>query len=130
MESYTSFYFNINTYKTSSLECYLASLWRNFITFRNEIHKSLYLITTIFSFLSCDFLAHIDQPLDTFSMGFLHVRSWLISNFCNIQIIILAILFFYFFQPTPQRPMTSDFEGFSIPDFMHYIYFQIGRAHV
>jgi len=22
-----------------------------------------------------------------------------------------------------QRPMTSDFEGFSIPDFIHYIYF-------
>ena len=23
------------------------------------------------------------------------------------------------------RPMTSDFEGFSIPDFIHYIYFLI-----
>ena len=29
-----------------------------------------------------------------------------------------------FFIP-PQRPMTSDFEGFSIPDFIHYIYFPI-----
>ena len=25
----------------------------------------------------------------------------------------------------PQRPMTSDLEGFSIPDFIHYIYFPI-----
>jgi len=25
----------------------------------------------------------------------------------------------------PQRPMTSDFEGFSIPDFIHYICFPI-----
>ena len=25
----------------------------------------------------------------------------------------------------PQRSMTSDFEGFSIPDFTHYIYFPI-----
>ena len=25
----------------------------------------------------------------------------------------------------PQRPMTSDFEGFSIPDCIHYIYFPI-----
>ena len=25
---------------------------------------------------------------------------------------------------SPQRPMTSDFEGFSIPDFSHYIYFE------
>ena len=27
------------------------------------------------------------------------------------------------FSSPPQRPMTSDFEGFSIPDFIHYIYF-------
>ena len=25
----------------------------------------------------------------------------------------------------PQQPMTSDFKGFSIPDFIHYIYFPI-----
>ena len=28
-----------------------------------------------------------------------------------------------FFLSPPQRPMTSDFEGFPIPDFIHYIYF-------
>ena len=28
-----------------------------------------------------------------------------------------------FFSSPPQRSMTSDFEGFSIPDFIHYIYF-------
>ena len=27
------------------------------------------------------------------------------------------------FSSPPQRPMTSDFVGFSIPDFIHYIYF-------
>ena len=27
------------------------------------------------------------------------------------------------FSSPPQRPMTSEFEGFSIPDFIHYIYF-------
>ena len=27
------------------------------------------------------------------------------------------------FPSPPQRPMTSDFEGFSIPDIIHYIYF-------
>ena len=31
---------------------------------------------------------------------------------------------FCFFIP-PQRPMTPDLEGFSIPDFIHYIYFPI-----
>ena len=30
-----------------------------------------------------------------------------------------------FFSSPPQRPMTSGFEGFSIPDFIHYIYFPI-----
>ena len=29
------------------------------------------------------------------------------------------------FSSPPQRPMTSDFEGFSIPDVIHYIYFPI-----
>ena len=29
------------------------------------------------------------------------------------------------FSSPPQRPMTSDFEGFSIPDLIHYIYFPI-----
>ena len=29
------------------------------------------------------------------------------------------------FSSPAQRPMTSDFEGFSIPDFIHYIYFPI-----
>jgi len=29
------------------------------------------------------------------------------------------------FSSPPQRPMTSDFEGFSIPDFILYIYFLI-----
>ena len=30
-----------------------------------------------------------------------------------------------FFSSPPQRRMTSDFEGFSIPNFIHYIYFPI-----
>ena len=29
------------------------------------------------------------------------------------------------FSSPPQRPMTSDFEGFAIPYFIHYIYFPI-----
>jgi len=29
------------------------------------------------------------------------------------------------FSSPPQRPMTADFEGFSIPGFIHYIFFLI-----
>ena len=50
---------------------------------------------------------------------------------------LLVFLFFYFlafdflsvlrghlvFSSPPQRPMTSDFEGFSIPDVIHFIFF-------
>ena len=32
---------------------------------------------------------------------------------------------FGFFPSPPQRPMTSDFEGFSISDVIHFIYFPI-----
>ena len=31
----------------------------------------------------------------------------------------------FVFSSPPQRPMTSDFKGFSIPDFIHYIYFPL-----
>ena len=49
----------------------------------------------------------------------------------DILLFILAFDFCRFcrvirvFSSPPQRPMTSDFEGFSIPDFIHYIYFPI-----
>ena len=40
-------------------------------------------------------------------------------DFCRLCVVIR------FFPSPPQRPMTSDFEGFSIPDFIHYIYCSI-----
>ena len=41
--------------------------------------------------------------------------------FCvRLLLLLRGHLFFH-----PQQPMTSDFEGFSIPDFIHYIYFPI-----
>ena len=39
---------------------------------------------------------------------------FLAIDFCRFCVVI-----------PPQRPMTSDFEGFSIPDCIHYIYFPI-----
>ena len=38
---------------------------------------------------------------------------------------LLSVLRGHSFSSQPQRPMTSDFEGFSIPDFVNYIYFPI-----
>ena len=41
---------------------------------------------------------------------------FLAFKFCRFCVVIR------FFSSPPQRPMNSDFEGFSIPDFIHYIY--------
>ena len=44
----------------------------------------------------------------------------------KISVRLLSVLRGHsFFSSPPQRPMTSDFEGFSIPDFIHYIYFPV-----
>ena len=42
----------------------------------------------------------------------------------SLTVIFWTFLAFDFSSP-PQRPMTSDFEGFSISEFIHYIYFPI-----
>ena len=47
------------------------------------------------------------------------VFFFLALDFCRFCVVIV------FFPSPPQQPMTSDFEGFSIPDFIHYIYFPI-----
>ena len=44
---------------------------------------------------------------------------FLAFDFCRFCVVIR------FCSSPPQRPMTSDFEEFSIPDFIHYIYFYI-----
>ena len=46
------------------------------------------------------------------------------KNFFSVRLLSVLRGHSVFSSP-PQRPMTSDFEGFSIPDFIHYIYFPI-----
>ena len=51
---------------------------------------------------------------------------WIISAsfFVFFSVRLLSVLRGHsVFSPPPQQPMTSDFEGFSIPDVIHYIYF-------
>ena len=52
--------------------------------------------------------------------------SNLVSCYIYLELFFLAFcVVIWFFTSPPQRPMTSDWEGFSIPDFIHYIYFPI-----
>ena len=53
-------------------------------------------------------------------------------NFVNCFSVLMSFLETYVgsawsfvFSSSPQRTITSDFKGFSIPDFIHYIYFPI-----
>ena len=51
---------------------------------------------------------------------------FLLFYFFKISVRLLSVLRGHsVFSSPPQRPMTSDFEGFSIPHFIHYIYFPI-----
>ena len=44
--------------------------------------------------------------------------------FCFFSVRLQSVLCGHLvFSSPPQRPMTSDFKGFSIPDFIHYIFF-------
>ena len=50
----------------------------------------------------------------------------LADDFIYFSVRLLSVLRGHsVFSSPPQRPMTSDFEGFSIPDFIHYIDFPI-----
>ena len=62
--------------------------------------------------------------------------SWPTRLYIDLQLMRLCFFFFSarllsvlrghsVFSSPPQRPMTSDFKGFSIPEFTHCIYFPI-----
>ena len=69
----------------------------------------------------------------------LSTEPWVSFTACLERVLYIHFLFinfYYFLRSTfvgsawsfvfsspPQRPMTSDLEGFSIPDFIHYIIF-------
>ena len=64
---------------------------------------------------------HWLQGFGTLNCKWCYFSFFLAFDFCRFCVVIR------FFSSPPQRPMTSDFEGFSIPDCIHYIYFPIFR---
>ena len=60
-----------------------------------------------------EFLKHVGITYKHSLVGFFSVR------------IVSVLRGHSVFPSPPQRPMASDFEGFSIPDFIHYIYLPI-----
>ena len=56
-----------------------------------------------------------------------HFRTFFIDFF---SVRLLSVLRGHSVFPSPpQLPMTSDFEGFSIPDFIHYILFYLNSSY-
>jgi len=79
-------------------------------TEQNLFHKLVYRLKNII------YIHYITRDSKKERRQFLEKEDFFIYFF-------LAFDFCRFFSTPPQRPMTSDFEGFSIPDFIHNIYF-------
>ena len=58
-------------------------------------------------------------------VDFLHSSCYIKKGIFYCSTFVGSAWSFVFFSSPPQRSMTSDFEGFSIPDFIHYLYFPI-----
>jgi len=55
--------------------------------------------------------------------------KYVLIYFFNVR--LLSVLRGHsFFSSTPQRPMTSDFDGFSFPNFIHYHDFTIKLIYI
>ena len=75
--------------------------------------------------------------MDTVCFTQMYKKNCLSSQFSFLYSFLLFFKYFFSGWPLsvlrghsgcsspPQQPMTSDFEGFSIPEFIHYIYFPI-----
>ena len=88
-----------------------------------------HVVTKSYRWLSsgyCGFLSHeenSDANIDATSMFYNVFR---IVFFVFFSVRLLSVLRGHSFcSSPPQLPMTSDIEGFSIPNFIHYIYFLI-----
>ena len=67
-----------------------------------------------------------DFEWHSFSTDIEHLQLIFFYFFYFFSVRLLSVLRGHsFFSSSPQRPMTSDFEGLSIPDFIHYIYLPI-----
>ena len=70
-------------------------------------------------------MARVNKELWTDTeFSFKHNLSLIELIFFSVRLLSVLRSHSVFSSP-PQRTMTSDFEGFSIPDFIHYIYFPI-----
>ena len=84
----------------------------------NDAEQSM---TVLFDrFKRINVIANLTWPSTKRSLNIVHI----LTAFVFVRLLSVLCGHSVFSSP-PQRPMTSVFEGFSIPDFIHYIYFPI-----
>ena len=100
-------YKNMLTTNCVHLNCLLTQ----YVGIFNYILTKEYIMRWMWKGFICFFIQCTLSPFDLFFLLFFSVR-------------LLSVLRRHLVFSSPlQRPMTSDFEGFSIPDFIHYICF-------
>ena len=86
--------------------------------FRSVINLHLGIVLSLTVHWCCQLDCYCSDDNDDIDyIIYLCLYIFLAFDFCRFCMVIR------FFSSTPQRPMTSDFEGLSIPDVIHYIYF-------
>ena len=114
-------------------------IYNKLLNIHTQLNKHTRLYSTLIHFINVH-KVKLTQPdvKHTYHTDIQYWQSLTIYKDVRIKIIYIYILFVCFSvrllsvlhghsdcSSPPQRPMTSDFEGFSIPDFIHYIYFPI-----
>ena len=74
--------------------------------------------------VSCDVRNSLCYKNNSASIYFMLQEKYIFYIFFSVRPLSVLRGHSFFLSP-PQRPMTSDFEGFSFPNFIHYIYFPI-----
>ena len=76
--------------------------------------------------------SYLNRHITITYLQYMYKNTWFHSvkyiQFLHLFFMLLTFVrsvWSFVFSPLPQRPMTSDFEGFSIPDFIHHIYYLI-----
>ena len=123
---------------------FTVSSWLFFTTITKQVIQLIHIVLVVTDYSWRYYLCSTSIPnrslIDMWSYVTVHSRQvrfrfWVLysslmpkcRDYLFFSVRLLSVLRGHsgFFSSPPQRPSSSDFKGFSIPDFIHYIYFPI-----